>query len=321
MAINFSLRDFYDGATELVGLKSGILLDRFQTAKILLENYEEEYLKTDDLNTYVRIHSSDFEEMLVKIRKRIGNLPNVLPSQKAFQFIREYSIKHKEAFLIAASAPGYALHYIRQFPNLTIQQLSELLHKNQGVDKELCEALAIIGLERFDQSCALPPSITWDGGTELSKLYNCELHSENNFLEQKFIDYLAVNGNEIETIHWRNFERFCAEYFKKQGYEVILGPGTNDGGVDIRAFKNDTTAPDLLIQCKRYKEKNKISIETVKSFYTDVQFENAKEGLIATTSYIAEGGKKVCNTRGYNIKFAERENIKKWAKEMWTYKE
>jgi restriction system protein len=131
---------------------------------------------------------------------------------------------------------------------------------------------------------------------------------------------LAVNGNEIELIHWRNFERFCAEYFKKQGYIVILGPGTNDGGIDIRAYKEHGGAPDFVIQCKRYSKGKKVTIETVKSFYTDVVFENAKNGLIATTGYIAKGGKKVCETRGYNIKFAEKRYIKNWAKEMWKFK-
>lgn len=321
MAISFSLRDFYDGTTEIIGIKSGLLLNRFQTAKILLEKYDDEYLKTDDLNTYVRIDASDFESRLLKIRQKIGNLPKELPSRKANIFIKEYFQKCDEASIIVATATSLTFQYIRLYPELTIAELSELLFTKEGIDKELCEAIAVIGFERIDQNCVLPPTLKWEGGTELSKLYDCELHSENNFLEQKFLDYLAVNGDEIETIHWRNFERFCAEYFKRQGYEVVLGPGTNDGGIDIRAYKGNGSAPDLLIQCKRYKEKNKINIETVKSFYTDVQFENAKQGLIATTSYIAKGGKKICETRGYNIKFSERENIKKWAKELGTYKE
>lgn len=318
MAINFSLRDFYDGATELVGIKSGLLLNRFQISKILLEEYKENYLNSDNLNTYVRIHSSDFEEMLVHVRKRIGNLPEELPSRKAYQYLRDYTIKNKD-FWVAASATSTGFRYLRLNEDMTIEDLAYLIEKNEGYNKELSFAVATIAYERYDQSCSLSPSISWDGGTELSKLYECELNSENNFLEQKFIDYLAVNGHEIETIHWRNFERFCAEYFRKLGYDVVLGPGTNDGGVDIRAYKDKTSAPDILIQCKRYKEGNKVTIETVKSFYTDVQFEGAKAGLIATTSYIADGGEKVCDTRGYNIKFAEKENIKNWAKEMWTF--
>lgn len=321
MAINFSLRDFYDGATEIVGIKSGILLNRFQTSEILIKFFDDKYLKTDNLDTHVRIHASDFEDRLLCLRQKIGNLPEELPSKKAYQCIRKYSLKNKEALMTLASIPSLSFHYLRENPDLTIDELAQLFHENHSIAKEICNACSVIGHERFDQSCSIPPSHNWDETTELSKLYDCELNCENNFLEQKFIDYLAVNGDEIELIHWRNFERFCAEYFKKQGYEVVLGPGTNDGGVDIRAYKKDkSAAPDLLIQCKRYISKNKISIETVKSFYTDVQFENAKNGLIATTSYIAKGGKKVCKTRGYNIKFAEKENMKNWAQEMWTYK-
>lgn len=319
MAINFSLRDFYDGATELVGIKSGLLLNRFQTAKILTEKFNDDFLFSDNLNLYVRIHSSDFESMLLTIRQRIGNLPLHLPSENAYQYLRDYLTKTKDIETVA-KAPSIGLHYKRTNADITIGELSDLINKNEGYNKELSTAIATIALEANDLSCAMSSNISWDGATELSALYDCELNSENNFLEQKFIDYLAVNGNEIESIHWRNFEKFCAEYFKKQGYIVVLGPGSNDGGVDIRAYKEIESAPEFLIQCKRYKESNKVSIETVKSFYTDVKFENAKNGLIATTSYIAVGGKKVCETRGYNIKFAERENIKKWAKDMWTYK-
>ena len=89
MAINFSLRNFYDGATELVGIKSGLLLNRFQISKILLKTYSENYLSSDNLNTYIRIHSSDFEEMLVYVRQRIGNLPEELPSRKAYQYLQK----------------------------------------------------------------------------------------------------------------------------------------------------------------------------------------------------------------------------------------
>lgn len=318
MAINFSLRDFYDCVSELVGIKSGLLLNRFQASQILLEEYDNSFLSSDNLNRWVRIHASDLESMLLTIRQKIGNLPIELPSQKAYQYFRDYTLKSGD-FITAARSTSLGFQYIETNANITVEEMADLISKHEGYDKELSLAISIIAMERYDQSCLLPANVTWDGISELSDLYDCELNSENDFLEQKFIDYLAVNGNEIEQIHWRNFERFCAEYFKKQGYTIVLGPGTNDGGVDIRAYKELGAAPEFLIQCKRYNKENKVSIETVKSFYTDVQFENAQSGLIATTSYIAAGGKKVTETRGYNLKFAERDNIKKWAKEMWTY--
>ncbi|MFC3362046.1 restriction endonuclease [Pedobacter fastidiosus] len=207
--------------------------------------------------------------------------------------------------------------------NFSPEQIARRIHKEKKLPIEISRAMANIGYERCDESCIIPSSKKWDKASKLSDLFNCEINSENEniFLEQKFLDYLAVNGHEIETIHWRNFERFCAEYFRREGYKVILGPGSNDGGVDIRVFSDTskTTAPHMLIQCKRYKAENKVSIETVKSFYTDVLFENATTGLIATSSYIAPGGKSICDTRGYNLKFAEAENIRNWGRNMWKY--
>ncbi len=79
-SVNFSLRDFYDSTTEIVGIKSGILLNRFQTAEILLEKYDDGFLKSNELNRHVRIHSVLLEEMLLTLRQKIGNLPLVMPS-------------------------------------------------------------------------------------------------------------------------------------------------------------------------------------------------------------------------------------------------
>ncbi len=319
MAINFSLREFYDSTTELVGIKSGLLLNRFQAAQILRENHDDTFLKSDDLEMYMRIHSSEVENILLTIRQRIGNLPLELPSSSAYRYLKEYGLRTKDIDTVS-KANSIGFRYLHSNRDIDIHELAHLICTSEEFSKDLSMAIATIVLENDDLSCVMPSNRSWNEATELSDLYNCELKSENNFLEQKFTDYLAVNGHEIETIHWRNFERFCAEYFKKQGYKVVLGPGTNDGGVDIRAYKEDGSAPEFLIQCKRYAGDNKVNIETVKSFYTDVQYENARHGLIATTSYIASGGKKVCETRGWNIKFAEKDNVKKWATEMWTYK-
>lgn len=136
-------------------------------------------------------------------------------------------------------------------------------------------------------------------------------------MDQKFLDYIAANADELQKTHWRNFERFCAEFFNRLGYQIQLGPGGSDGGIDIRAFDpNDNSKPLIIIQCKRFKEGHQVGIETVKAFYTDVEFEQAQLGMIVTTSEIAPGGKKVCEARKYPLTFAELEEVKQWAKTM-----
>jgi restriction system protein len=318
-SVNLTLRDFYDSTTELVGIKSGILLNRFQIGKILRKKYFDDFLKSDNLDRGLRLHSSEIEGMFITIRQRIGNLPLIFPTDKDYKLLREYVQKTGDIETIG-KGPAIAYHYLFFNRDLSASELAKMLHEKNGYSEELSLALANIAIEKDDLDIILPESKVWGETTKLSDLFDCEIKSENNYLEQKFIDYLATNGHEIELIHWRNFERFCAEYFKREGYQVILGPGTNDGGVDIRAYKEESKAPELMIQCKRYKKENKVQIETVKSFYTDVQFEKAKKGLIATTGYIAKGGKKVVETRGYNITFAEKEKVKYWAKKMWKFK-
>lgn len=318
MAITCKLRDFYDNATEIVGIKSGILLNYSQTNKFLT-GFADEKVLSHDLNNFIRIHSSEFEEYVIYLRQKIGNLPNEIRNKEANTFILNYFKNDNVDFSKLELIQRAIFELIKLHPDLSPSELSETISSLYNCEIELGLSLAIKAKEEIDLNCFITSNKVWDETTELSKLYDCELNTSNNFIEQKFLDYLAVNGEDIELIHWRNFEKFCATFFKKEGYDVILGPGTNDGGVDIRAYSDIKKVPDIIIQCKRYKKENKISIEVVKSFYADVLFEGAKEGIIATTSYIAKGGKKITETRGYNLRFAEREKIKSWARKMWQH--
>ena len=123
-------------------------------------------------------------------------------------------------------------------------------------------------------------------------------------------------------MYWRNFERLTAEYFDRNGYAVTLGPGSKDGGVDIRLWPKDsdkTLPPLMLIQCKRYKQGSLVDVEYVKALWSDVDFEGAQSGLIATTARISPDGKRVCEARKYPLAFAENEAVKGWTRSMWRF--
>ena len=50
----------------------------------------------------------------------------------------------------------------------------------------------------------------------------------------------------------------AAEYLSREGYSVEIGPGRDDGNIDIRCWTDEKQAglpPTLLVQCKRQKEK------------------------------------------------------------------
>jgi hypothetical protein len=138
------------------------------------------------------------------------------------------------------------------------------------------------------------------------------------YLDQRYIDYLAKNGEDMKQMHWRNFERLTTEFFRRLGYEVDLGPGTKDGGIDVRVWTDKEAKvgpPIMLIQCKRTKDN--IGIETVKAFWADVQFHKAESGLIATTAAVTRDSKALCEARQYPLSFAEGEHVKQWSRSMW----
>ena len=154
---------------------------------------------------------------------------------------------------------------------------------------------------------------------DLSDLFtraDCPARS-SRFFDQRFIDFLVANIHELPLIHWRQFERLVAEYLHRQGYEVQLGPGSNDDGVDIRMWPSESESdgpPLLIVQCKRQREK--VEKVVVKALWADVQAEGAARGMVATTKSISPGAHKTISARGYAIDSADHLAITHWLEVM-----
>ncbi len=322
-AITFSIRIYLDSIVDIVSIKTGLILTYDEILAILKEDDSDFDIRPGELDKFIRIRSETFEHQVRFIRVKIGNLTKEMMNPFLFS---KTLIKWVEMGIDPMPVMRALTVAISKYPNQIVDPnilIKEIKEATNAPDKLILDILLMVADYQFQSSdVTIPERKEWKGGTPLQDIFKCDIKSSpNEFLEQKFIDYLAANSDKLSNIHWRNFEKFCAEFFKRQGYVIELGPGTNDGGVDIRAFdKQNVLRPLIIIQCKRYKEDKKVDIETVKSFYTDVIFEGAKSGMIVTTSYIAKGGKKVCAARGYPLNFAESEDVKKWATSMWRYK-
>lgn len=137
--------------------------------------------------------------------------------------------------------------------------------------------------------------------------------------DQRYINFLAANLEDVDHIHWRQFERLTAEYFSRQGLYVELGPGGNDDGVDLRLWPRQpsrTSPPLIIVQCKR--QHSKISKTVVKALWADVCAEGAGRGLVVTTSSVAPGAKKTIEARGYGLDIADGAAIRRWLLELRT---
>jgi len=144
----------------------------------------------------------------------------------------------------------------------------------------------------------------------------------DQFFDQRFINYLHANPDRLPEVHWRQFEGLTAEWFSHQGYEVELGSGRNDDGIDVRAWRkgSDRKGPSaIIVQCKRHKEK--INKSVVKALYADVAWDGADEGMIVTTNDISPGAAKTIDSRRYPISSANRKEVQGWVtamREPWS---
>src|SRR6266498_3646009 len=80
--------------------------------------------------------------------------------------------------------------------------------------------------------------------------------------------FWPANLDDVDRIHWRQFERLAAEYFRRHGLYVELGPGGNDDGVDMRLWSHQqarTSPPLVIVQCKR--QHRRISKTVVKALW------------------------------------------------------
>ena len=162
----------------------------------------------------------------------------------------------------------------------------------------------------------------WNGIIPLSELFEGEAIPSNpkTYLDQRFLNYLAVNEGRVDKIHWRNFERL-SQSFCRHGYGPA-GKGRADGGVDLRVWPDEDAKlgpPLCLVQCKRQRKGNVVKVEYVKALWTDVVYEKAQHGLLVTTSYIAPGGKRVCQARKWPLSFSENEQVVKFVRSMWRH--
>ncbi|MFD0701926.1 restriction endonuclease [Myroides pelagicus] len=325
-SIVWNLENCVNTILDIIVIKTGIVISEDYLIEILNHDFPNSYFENYSIrkNNAVRIRSEKFDEICWSVRKRLGELEKNSPL-----FIQNIDkiLVWEEQGICYSSLCRKILQMMSDIYNPNNPQfidpkpiIDQLVSENEYPIEVIVEAFKDI-LHNQTMSNTIKPveEILWDGGISLSDLFEKE-HiplKEDEFIDQKFINYLQANPEKLQYMHWRNFERLTAEYFNRQDFEIELGPGSNDGGIDIRVYNTtNKEKPYIIIQCKRHKESHEVKIETVKAFYADLLFEDAEKGLIATTSKIATGGKKAISIRKYPLNYAENKEITDWVNKM-----
>jgi restriction system protein len=327
VAINFNASDFYDSLIEIVGYKCGVALAHRDLKELLRKIGADDhanYRKNDG----VRIHSASYEEIVYALLQAFGRLePNFSPFPTIAMF-HEYKKDEKLYPIYRGVMDMWAewmdVELSRPIdPNQKALDPTPLLEN--VIDKYGRAGFEIVNEAIAGLNAAMTASpwgnlrqVEWRNEIELRALFQSEgLNAEyGNFFDQKYIDYLHASFPDIDRMNWRKFEHLTAEYLERGGYNVELGPGRGDDGIDVRAWSEDdnSSKPHVIVQCKR--QKASVGKPIIKSLYADVLHEGAKSGLLVTTSRLSPGAESTRSARAYPIKVADRATLRQWLQQL-----
>ena len=115
--------------------------------------------------------------------------------------------------------------------------------------------------------------------------------NDSRFIESKEVSDIAIDGFNLATMAWEDFEYFVRELFDKMfntnGGEVKVTQASHDGGVDAIAFDDDPIrGGKFVIQAKRYN--NVVPVSAVRDLYGTMIHEGATKGILVTTSFFGK---------------------------------
>jgi restriction system protein len=334
-AIWFRGSEFVACLSELIGFKTGLALSAERLKTILDEINPRLWPPSGDLT--MRIRAEQFEEVCVGVLWRLGaGPPEVIFPMREVE--RRNEGDRARLAVVEALEPQ-----LSEFEDHAIQLgfLPEAIRMEQPPSDPRAlftaaeETYGPIGREIAEQfvdatNAYLLQSpfhrlrrVEWSDIRDLDDLFRSErlANRYGEYFDQRFVDFLDANFDDIDQVNWRQFEGLAAEFFDRSGFRVALGPGRNDEGVDIRLWPHEAEESDAgpavtLVQCKR--ERRRITKTVVKGLWADVVAEDAKSGLVVTTSSLSPGARATRTARGYPIEEADRETLRSWIRSMRT---
>lgn len=123
--------------------------------------------------------------------------------------------------------------------------------------------------------------------------------------------YFARFPEKLHSLNWRAFEVLLFRIFQNHGYKALLGPGRNDGGVDIRLWQEGPLGDMLtVVQAKKYRQK--IDLQPVQALYGAGQADKAHNALFVTTSSYTPAAQKFAGRVSEVLELYEKKDIIAW---------
>lgn len=133
---------------------------------------------------------------------------------------------------------------------------------------------------------------------------------------EELFAHFAQRPEDLQRLPPREFEILLSRVFQGQGFRTELGPGSGDGGVDVRMWQRDPIGDILtLVQAKRYASKRSIELEAVSALSGVVEDERASRGLLVTTSRFLPSSVSFAARQNGRIVLADSQDVARWCNE------
>jgi restriction system protein len=125
---------------------------------------------------------------------------------------------------------------------------------------------------------------------------------------------LVDNGAPLTELSPRQFEELIGELLEREGWEVRMGRGSKDDGIDVEATRNDRNLGIIrsIWQAKRYGDGSKVALSHVKELSATLESYRATKGVIVTTSKLTRGAISWVRRDQYRLSFLAGEDVRDW---------
>src|SRR5574344_2079010 len=222
---------------DLISIKSGLMISESKAFDFLSEIPSGWW--QGDKKEIIRIEVGEFEDAFIHLMYKVGAIQN---KEDLTDVVISYV---KNNCQLLSLDPTNVMEVYKTVNDLKFHLLENTLRNKTFPEKFLqlphLEILIRDFKARYVMHNEMPDSVNWNGIIPLNTLFEEEIipdgSSSNCYFDQRYIDYLNRQIEDIGKIHWRQFEYLTGEFFQRNGYVVEVTSGRGDGGIDVIAKK------------------------------------------------------------------------------------
>lgn len=134
-------------------------------------------------------------------------------------------------------------------------------------------------------------------------------------LNTELYEYLGNNPSQLKRLGWRDFEKLIAELLQAQGFAAELGPGSGDGGVDIRFVQRDPIGDILtLVQVKKFTRLS-VGLQAVQALHGAKTAYDADKSMFVTTSDYQPCARQFAGRENVQMDLCVSDDVRQWCED------